>query len=50
MRRDAAVLEARRLAALAHIKRGESLSSIARQLGISRQRFINGRKSIASEE
>ncbi len=37
MRRDAAVLEARRLAALPRIQRGESLSSIARQLGVSRQ-------------
>lgn len=37
MRRDAAVLEARRLAALPRIQRGESLSAIARQLGVSRQ-------------
>lgn len=37
MRRDAAVLEARRLAALPRIRRGESLSAIARQLGVSRQ-------------
>jgi transposase len=37
MQRDAAVLEARRLAALPRIRRGESLSAIARQLGVSRQ-------------
>lgn len=37
MRRDAAVLEARRLAALPRLQRGESLSAIARQLGVSRQ-------------
>lgn len=37
MRRDAAVLEARRLSALPHIERGESLSAIARQFGVSRQ-------------
>jgi len=37
MRRDAAVLEARRLAAWPRIRRGESLSAIARQLGVSRQ-------------
>src|SRR5579863_7684413 len=37
MQRDAAVLEARRLAALPRIRRGESFSSIARQLGVSRQ-------------
>jgi transposase len=37
MRRDARVFEARRLSALPRIKRGESLSTIARQLGVSRQ-------------
>jgi transposase len=37
MRQDAAVLEARRLAALPRIASGESLSAIARQLGVSRQ-------------
>ena len=37
MRRDAVVLEARRMAALPRIERGESLSAIARQLGVSRQ-------------
>ncbi len=36
-RRDAVVLEARRLAALPRIQRGESLSGIARSLGVSRQ-------------
>lgn len=36
-RRDAVLLEARRLAALPRIQRGESLSSIARSLGVSRQ-------------
>jgi transposase len=37
MRRDARVFEARRLSALPRIQRGESLSTIARQLGVSRQ-------------
>jgi transposase len=37
MRRDAAVFEERRLSALPRIQRGESLSTIARQLGVSRQ-------------
>ncbi len=37
MRRDAAVLEARRLAALSRIQQGASLAAIARQLGVSRQ-------------
>lgn len=37
MRRDAAVFEARRLSALPRLQRGESLSSVARQLGVSRQ-------------
>lgn len=36
-RRDASAMEARRLAALPRLQRGESLSSIARQLGVSRQ-------------
>ena len=36
-RRDAIAMEARRLAALPRLARGESLSSIARQLGVSRQ-------------
>jgi transposase len=36
-RRDASALEARRLAALPRLQRGDSLSSIARQLGVSRQ-------------
>jgi transposase len=37
MGQDAKVLEARRLAALPRIESGESLSAIARQLGVSRQ-------------
>jgi transposase len=37
MRRDAVVLEARRLSASLRIQRGESLSLIARDLGITRQ-------------
>jgi len=37
MRRDAGVLEERRFSALPRIQRGESLSTIARQLGVSRQ-------------
>jgi transposase len=36
-RRDASAMEARRLAALPRLQHGESLSSIARQLGVSRQ-------------
>ena len=36
-RRDTSALEARRLAALPRFERGESLSLIARQLGVSRQ-------------
>lgn len=36
-RRDAQAMEARRLAALPLLERGESLSSIARRLGVSRQ-------------
>ena len=36
-RRDARAMEARRLAALPRLQHGESLSSIARQLGVSRQ-------------
>ena len=36
-RRDTSALEARRLAALPRFERGESLASIARQLGVSRQ-------------
>jgi len=37
MRRDAEVLEARRLSVLPRIEQGESLAGIARQLGVSRQ-------------
>jgi transposase len=37
MRLDKRPFGARRLSALPHIKRGESLSKIARQLGVSRQ-------------
>src|SRR5512143_144257 len=36
-RRDAMAMEERRLAALPRFERGESLASIARQLGVSRQ-------------
>ena len=36
-RRDASAMEERRLAALPRLRRGESLSSIARKLGVSRQ-------------
>ena len=36
-RRDAGAMEERRLAALPRLQRGEALSSIARQLGVSRQ-------------
>ena len=36
-RRDAQAMEARRLAALPLLERGESLSSIARRFGVSRQ-------------
>jgi transposase len=36
-RRDARAMEERRLAALPRLQRGESLASIARQLGVSRQ-------------
>jgi len=36
-RRDASVMEARQLAALPRLERAGSLSSIARQLGVSRQ-------------
>jgi transposase len=36
-RRDAKAMEERRLAALPRLERGEPLSSIARQLGVSRQ-------------
>ncbi|MBI3668654.1 MAG: transposase [Acidobacteria bacterium] len=36
-RRDAQAMEARRLAALPLLERGESFSSIARRLGVSRQ-------------
>ena len=36
-RRDSKAMEGRRLAALPRLQRGESLSSIARQLGVSRQ-------------
>lgn len=36
-RRDTSTLEARRMAALPRLQRGDSLSSIARQLGVSRQ-------------
>jgi len=50
MQRDAAVFEARRLAALPRIRRGESLSAIARQLGVSRQAVHQWRNSPADEE
>jgi transposase len=36
-RRETSTLEARRMAALPRLQRGDSLSSIARQLGVSRQ-------------
>ena len=36
-RRETSAMEARRRAALPRFERGESLSSIARQLGVSRQ-------------
>ena len=37
LRRDATAMEARRLAALPLLEAGESLSAVARQLGVSRQ-------------
>jgi transposase len=44
-RRDARAMEARRLAALPLFQRGDSLSSIARQLGVSRQAvFVWGQR------
>jgi len=37
LRRDAKAMEQRQLAAIARVERGDSFSSLARQLGVSRQ-------------